>query len=79
MSEQNLNTTCRICGKRYYSCRTCSEINHWKAVACSPEHFIQYVELVTKERTSVKIKNDKKVVVETTGESVQVDTTTKDI
>ena len=50
MSEQTPNTECRICGKRYYSCLSCSTLNHWKAVACCPEHFAEYVELINKSR-----------------------------
>lgn len=50
MAEQTPNTECRICGKKYYSCKTCNEIGHWKAVACSPEHYAEYVERVLDER-----------------------------
>ena len=50
MAEQTPNTECRICGKKYYACKTCNEIGHWKAVACSPEHYAEYVERVLDER-----------------------------
>lgn len=76
MSEQTPNTECRICGKKYYACKTCNEVGHWKAVACCPEHFAKYVELVTNERNK-KESNihqetntvNKEVVVEATDDS----------
>lgn len=76
MAEQIPNTKCRICGKKYYSCKTCSEIGHWKAVACSPEHYAKYVEQVFSERNKEEkvefIDNTIKeeVVVETTDEVI---------
>lgn len=35
--EKKPNTTCKICGKRYYHCKDCERINSWRLVACSPE------------------------------------------
>ena len=76
MAEQTPNTECRICGKKYYACKTCNEIGHWKAVACSPEHYAQYVEQVLDGRNkekSVKIIDNiikEEVVVEATEEII---------
>ena len=76
MAEQTPNTECRICSKKYYSCKTCSEIGHWKAVACSPKHYAQYVEQVFNERNqkeSVEIIDNavnEEVVVEATEEII---------
>lgn len=69
MSEQTPNTECKVCGEMYYSCRTCGEVNHWKAVACSPEHYVQYVEQVYAERNKKEVIND--VVVEATDKNVE--------
>lgn len=54
MSEQKPNHICRVCGKQYYACLSCDKINHWKSVACCPEHYVKYVDLVTKERNKVE-------------------------
>lgn len=70
MSEQIPNTECRICGKEYYACRKCDELNHWKSVACCPQHYAEYVEVVTKIRNKtiekelieIETKNKDKVV-----------------
>jgi hypothetical protein len=60
MSEQVPNTECRICGHIYYSCRKCGELNHWKSVACSPEHYSEYVTKVLEERSKFnKVDSDK--------------------
>lgn len=32
-----LNTTCKICGKKYHHCKDCERINSWRMIACSPE------------------------------------------
>jgi hypothetical protein len=87
MSEQKPNHECKICSKRYYACISCDKINHWKSVACCPEHYVQYVELVTDERNKTKevINEDIKeviadeVVVEATEENVTVNSFKKKI
>ena len=62
MSEQIPNTECKVCGKLYYSCRKCGELNHWKSVACSPEHYSEYVTKVLEERSKDnKISNNQSV------------------
>jgi predicted RNA-binding protein len=76
MSEQKPNHECKICGKKYYACISCDKVNHWKSVACCPEHYAQYVELVTNERNKTEVtevkNNDIKdeVVVEATEEVI---------
>lgn len=81
MSEQKPNHECRICGKKYFACISCDKLNHWKSVACCPEHYADYVELVTNERNKTDVKEETtskkninnivdEVVVEATEENV---------
>ena len=47
MSEKN-NAKCDICGKEYYVCRACSEVNKfnpWRTVTDTFEHYIIFLAL----------------------------------
>ncbi len=71
MSTRNPNTECKVCGKSYYSCKTCGEINHWKSIACSPEHFVEYVNAVNEARK----EKEETVTFENKDETVDIATT----
>ena len=42
--------TCRTCGKVYKACPDCERNGSWRAVACSPECYVAYVDAVTTAR-----------------------------
>ncbi len=43
---QKLNATCKVCGKQYHYCKDCEKLGSWRAVACSPECWIKWVEMI---------------------------------
>ena len=45
MSEY-LNAECKVCGKRYHHCAKCEQVGSWRAVACSPECWNIWVDVV---------------------------------
>lgn len=45
MSEY-LNAECKVCGKKYHHCMKCEQIGSWRAVACSPECWNIWVDIV---------------------------------
>lgn len=52
--EKKPNHICRTCGKEYYACNSCDKRRTWRAVACSPECWHKYSELVNSERSKGK-------------------------
>lgn len=44
------NTKCRVCGKEYYCCVDSRKVGAWKAMACSPEHFKEYMSRIEESR-----------------------------
>lgn len=45
MSEY-LNAVCKVCGKKYHHCAKCEQVGSWRAVACSPECWNIWVDVV---------------------------------
>lgn len=45
MSEY-LNAECKVCGKKYHHCAKCEQVGSWRAVACSPECWNIWVDVV---------------------------------
>ena len=45
--NKNINHWCKVCGAGYYACNECDRkiYIHWRAVACTPEHFQAYCTL----------------------------------
>lgn len=41
-----LNAVCKVCGKKYHHCAKCEQIGSWRAVACSPECWNIWVDVV---------------------------------
>ena len=48
---QELNATCKICGKPYHYCKDCEKFGSWRAVACSPECWTEWVNRITARNT----------------------------
>lgn len=44
------NTVCRVCGKEYYCCNDSRNINSWRAMACSPECYKEYMRRIKAAR-----------------------------
>ncbi len=40
------NTICRVCKKEYFCCSDRKSLNSWKAMACSPECFKEYMKRI---------------------------------
>lgn len=38
------------CQKEYYACPDCDKTSSWRAVACSPEHYQEYIKEVLEVR-----------------------------
>ena len=57
MSEIKPNHICKNpeCRKKYYACNYCSRTLSWRSVACSPECYQKYTDLVIAERSKGKI------------------------
>lgn len=53
MAEMKPNHICKNpeCRKNYYACDYCSRTISWRSVACSPECYQKYVDLVIAERS----------------------------
>lgn len=53
MAELKPNHICKNpeCRKHYYACNFCSRTLSWRSVACSPECYQKYVDLVIAERS----------------------------
>ncbi len=60
--EKKPNTTCKICGKRYYHCKDCERINSWRLVACSPECWNKWCDLIEARQAEQKKKAEPKSV-----------------
>ena len=41
-----LNAECKVCGKKYHHCAKCEQVGSWRAVACSPECWNIWVDVV---------------------------------
>ena len=56
MSEMKPNHICKNpeCRKKYYACNYCSRTLSWRSVACSPECYQKYTDLVIAERSKGK-------------------------
>lgn len=60
------NTTCRVCGKEYFCCSDSRDINSWRAMACSPDCFKEYMRRIEKSRKPiVEEKTSNTVITET--------------
>ena len=68
------NTTCKVCGKEYYCCIDSRKYGGYRAVACSPECFQEYmrqveearkpiVKIVVEDTSSIKKKTNKVIEV----------------
>lgn len=44
------NTTCRVCGRGYFCCADSRAANSWRAVACSPECYREYMRRILESR-----------------------------
>lgn len=44
------NTKCRICGKEYFCCLDSRQIGSWRTMACSPEHYQEYMKRIEESR-----------------------------
>lgn len=44
------NTKCRVCGREYYCCSDSRKIGAWKAMACSPDCFKEYMSRIEESR-----------------------------
>lgn len=52
------NTTCKVCGKKYFCCADRRKINSWKTMCCSQECYKEYMIRIEKSRAKVeKVKN----------------------
>lgn len=60
--EKKPNTTCKICGKRYYHCKDCERINSWRLVACSPECWNIWCDQIEARQAEQKKKAEPKSV-----------------
>lgn len=47
---KELNTTCKICGKKYHHCKDCERFNSWRLIACSPECWNTWCDLIEERR-----------------------------
>lgn len=47
---KELNTTCKICGKKYHHCKDCERSNSWRLIACSPECWNTWCDLIEERR-----------------------------
>lgn len=56
MSDFRPNHICKNpeCRKEYYACNLCSRTLSWRSVACSPECYQKYTDLVIAERSKGK-------------------------
>ena len=56
MAEMKPNHICKNpeCRKKYYACNYCSRTLSWRSVACSPECYQKYTDLVIAERSKGK-------------------------
>lgn len=54
MAEMKPNHRCKACGKEYFACRICDKTKAWRSVACSPECYQKYVDMVIEARTKGK-------------------------
>ena len=56
MAEIKPNHICKNpeCRKHYYACDHCDRTKSWRSVACSPECYQKYVDLVIAERSKGK-------------------------
>ena len=44
------NTKCRVCGKEYFCCADHQRLGGWKTMACSEEHYKEYMRRVAESR-----------------------------
>ena len=45
--DRTPNAICKVCGKAYHHCKDCDRIpGQWRMVACSPECWIKWVEII---------------------------------
>lgn len=52
------NTKCRVCGKEYYCCADHQKLGGWKTMACSEEHYKEYMKRIAESRKPMKIELD---------------------
>lgn len=50
------NHTCKVCGKKYFACPDANKYSSWRAVACSPSCYTQYMAQVNPTTTTKKRK-----------------------
>jgi len=66
--ENKPNMTCRVCGKEYFCCSDSKQIGSWRTMACSPEHYKEYMRRIEESRNPQpkvemkEIEKPKKVV-----------------
>lgn len=58
MSESVPNHICKACGKAYYACPDCDRVNSWKSMACSPQCYQKYMQMVLEARTPADMQKD---------------------
>lgn len=44
--ERKPNTTCKICGKKYYHCKDCETFGSWRLVACSAACYSEWLKQI---------------------------------
>ena len=53
------NTKCRVCGKEYFCCSDSRRVGAWKAMACSPDCFKEYMRLIEESRRPKDVVKEK--------------------
>ena len=53
-----LNAVCKVCGKKYHHCEKCEQIGSWRAVACSPECWNIWVDVVRERIAAENAANE---------------------
>lgn len=48
--ENKPNMTCRVCGKEYFCCADSKKIGSWRTMACSEEHYQEYMKRIENSR-----------------------------
>ena len=47
-----MKNNCWICGKEYDACLSCKQINGWRRIVCSPEHY-QIHQIISEYREGI--------------------------
>lgn len=48
--ENKPNMICRVCGKEYFCCADSKKIGSWRTMACSEEHYQEYMNRIENSR-----------------------------